>query len=328
MYIEKNIHFIWIGDDISEKYILNIYSFLVRNKDYKIFIWTDRYNCINNTLCKMNISHNFNVKLVSELFTNLQHDFPQLFYNMIQESCGTYKNLAVESDILRIYILLKFGGIYIDTDTNACNLMLRQSRELNFKEKGFGNVYAKHGILYPCKLITNTNTLLGMMKYRSTGKKYELGGNNDVIFACKNLALLRDILENMQLKYQTMDKNIVWHEKRLFEHKKMAQISVLTEKIGKLYQYGDLNIVEKLENKICQIEKSRENGRLNQTLNLTGPNIISSTIENYFAKRGESLSTELINSISTYHTYNKQLLRACDGNWNKKIKLYASECFF
>ena len=39
--VPQLIHFIWIGDVIPEKYILNIQSFSM-NTDYQIYLWTDK----------------------------------------------------------------------------------------------------------------------------------------------------------------------------------------------------------------------------------------------------------------------------------------------
>ena len=60
------------------------------------------------------------------------------------------KNLGMKSDILRYEILMKYGGIYVDTDYEC----LKNIGRLNYSHSYF-NVYILHSIyiLYVCRFV-------------------------------------------------------------------------------------------------------------------------------------------------------------------------------
>ena len=82
--IPKVIHQVWIGGKIPEKYKRWTESWLVHNPDYDYILWDDR-----------------KVQDLSIVST-------KVYMSQV--------NLGAKSDILRYYILEKFGGIYADTD--------------------------------------------------------------------------------------------------------------------------------------------------------------------------------------------------------------------
>ena len=85
--IPKTIHMIWLGSPLPEKFNKLIDTVKTINYDYKFILWTD---------------YNINFKLKNrELFNNTN-------------------NLGSKSDILRMEILNRYGGIYMDCDFYQC----------------------------------------------------------------------------------------------------------------------------------------------------------------------------------------------------------------
>lgn len=95
--MEKNIHFIWIGSKIPDKYIDNIKTYL-HNYLYTIYLWIDT-NSIDVKIDNVCIKH------IDELnFTN-----KDIF---LKET-----NYGAKADILRYEIVYNYGGIYCDVDS-------------------------------------------------------------------------------------------------------------------------------------------------------------------------------------------------------------------
>ena len=82
--IPKILHFIWLGSDIPERYVVNINDWTKKNPNFEIQIWTD------------GDADSFDMKN-KELF-------------------DTTTNFGMKSDILRYEILYQHGGVYLDTD--------------------------------------------------------------------------------------------------------------------------------------------------------------------------------------------------------------------
>lgn len=96
--IEKNIHFIYVVNPISEKYIKNIKTYINYNKDYKIYLWVDDVNdgLLINGVDVINIK---NVDM-----------FNRDIYDKVS-------NPGEKADILRYEIIYQYGGMYSDVDS-------------------------------------------------------------------------------------------------------------------------------------------------------------------------------------------------------------------
>ncbi len=131
--IPQTIHFIWVGGPLPRKYFGNVRKWADQNRKYKIKVWLDSglyptdedgqpqvgffddagktwYGSQRRSFGEQNIS-------VSDLAKN---GFLNQMKNgnfFLDETLGTSRNLGAASDILRVEILLKEGGIYMDTDT-------------------------------------------------------------------------------------------------------------------------------------------------------------------------------------------------------------------
>jgi len=91
--IEKNIHFIWIGSPVPEKYALTVVNCQRINPHYTVFFWIDEHTTITLPVV---------MKQVSEIK---------------DESLDKLNNYGFKADILRLHIVYKYGGIYSDVDS-------------------------------------------------------------------------------------------------------------------------------------------------------------------------------------------------------------------
>lgn len=88
--IENNIHQIWIGNVRIPNHIKNYMDEVKKhNKNFNYYFWND-----DN---------------VPELPENLKKIY------------DSYQEPAIKSDLLRLYIVYKFGGIYLDADFTTIN---------------------------------------------------------------------------------------------------------------------------------------------------------------------------------------------------------------
>ncbi len=89
--INKSIHYIWLGKkEMPKSYKISRESLKKFAKDFEVKVWTE------NELSKF--------------------DLPIYFYKLMNE-----KKFALASDIYRMHILNKYGGIYFDTDQILIN---------------------------------------------------------------------------------------------------------------------------------------------------------------------------------------------------------------
>ena len=92
--LEKNIHFIWIGSPVPEKYARTIVNCQRINPHYTVFFWIDDHTKVT--------MQDIIIKQVSEI----QDD-----------SLNKFQNYGFKADILRLHIVYQYGGIYSDVDS-------------------------------------------------------------------------------------------------------------------------------------------------------------------------------------------------------------------
>ena len=109
--IPYNIHFIWIGSIIPKKYFDTIINCKKINNNYNVFLWIDNTS-INNEIYNDLIHNNLIVKNVYN-----EHTDCQLFNNTILNYLNKHENFGYKADVLRLYIIYKYGGIYSDIDS-------------------------------------------------------------------------------------------------------------------------------------------------------------------------------------------------------------------
>ena len=93
--VEKNIHFIWIGSIVPDKYITNIKTYINNNSSYKIYLWVSHDIIIENVT----------VKNISELDIINKKEYSKA------------SHYGSKGDILGYEIIYNFGGIYCDVDS-------------------------------------------------------------------------------------------------------------------------------------------------------------------------------------------------------------------
>ena len=109
--MEKNIHFIWIGSLIKEKYLNTVLQCKIINVNYSIILWVDNES-LNEDILQILISNNIFVKNV---YDDLTKD-GKLDKNILKQY-NKFGNFGFKADILRLYIVYKYGGIYSDIDS-------------------------------------------------------------------------------------------------------------------------------------------------------------------------------------------------------------------
>jgi mannosyltransferase OCH1-like enzyme len=274
MSIPCVIHFIWVGGPLKAQHFENILNWGKRNRGYQIKVWMDSglFPTDEDGLPQVGFfdksprrKYQFWKKRTSFGEKNIvvedlaQNGFLNQMKNrtfFIDESLGNGRNFGAASDILRVELLLKFGGIYMDVDTYPGKKMLPQ------------NLEAPHGVLFA--YYYNSESALGAWC-------------NAVIASEPNNALLKafshQIAENYGKKYglnipaPTVKRRIYEIRKKWFETRKKKEVQ-------KFWQEQDKKVNEK-------IEKHRGDDREGSTLIMSGPAALPLTIANYMEDHPE-----------------------------------------
>ncbi len=119
----KELHFIWVGGDLPEKYLLNLRAAVTQAEKigYKVNLWLSNPKQFHKTAAKMDINFYDKVKLrdINELTEFTNATFPEegkKILSLIRQEMAGNKNYSAVADWLRILILLKEGGVYSDID--------------------------------------------------------------------------------------------------------------------------------------------------------------------------------------------------------------------
>ncbi|APR75968.1 Hypothetical protein A7982_01315 [Minicystis rosea] len=121
--IPKKIHLVWIGNPIHEQFALNVEQWKARHPDWEVTLWSDsRFGGYEATAQRMSDT---GVRVVD---VNGDPDLDKSWYqkeagltsrvgdgNAGSES-NQWTHYGAASDLLRLYILQKHGGVYSDTD--------------------------------------------------------------------------------------------------------------------------------------------------------------------------------------------------------------------
>jgi len=139
--IAETIHFIWVGPKpFPRESIENVRTWMAHHPGWKVKFWTDRERPLPNPdmeLCYV-------------------HDLP---FQKLESYYNSSDNYGEKSDLLRIEILYREGGIYVDHDVTCVN---------SFDD--FNNhfdLYCGMEVPYPTSLSSSvlpTNNLLGVRK--------------------------------------------------------------------------------------------------------------------------------------------------------------------
>ena len=102
--VPQVLHFIWIGSNISDKYIEHIKGYKQINQQYEIYLWVDNNTSLQNDKLKSLQIHIQDVRKTNLINREIYH---------------METNYGAKSDILRYEVVFKYGGIYTDIDSVA-----------------------------------------------------------------------------------------------------------------------------------------------------------------------------------------------------------------
>ncbi|MGV3347063.1 RHS repeat-associated core domain-containing protein, partial [Bordetella sp. LUAb4] len=276
LHIPKTIHYVWVGEEISEDNLSNILLAAHRNPDYDVKIWTDRPMAISAPLTAMleNAENPLNryiagreqgsfgepnsrisVEDISSVFEGLRASMPSNSKNaegqprpgvgaqaeslFHREKNGAYKNLAAASDIARMAIMFEKGGIYFDVDI--------------ISEKPLGTLLTSSGFTY------------SHWEERDNDGKIWRCVNNNILASIKGSALAEAAMIKIVENYAEYEKDA-------------------TEDIGLAIEAEDPmmpDLWKKADGapswtiKRAQTDRNFPHGRVDSTKELSGPGVIT-----------------------------------------------------
>lgn len=140
--IPRFIHFVWVGCPIPDKQASTVLAWALKNPKYTVVLWTNQAQANSTRLRNMlGLYHNYcetpevsqqhntiyNLSFfnkLSNVYSNIQVRSHMRLLGVLGELSTRYFNelenrsYGGASDILRICILEKWGGIYLDTDSD------------------------------------------------------------------------------------------------------------------------------------------------------------------------------------------------------------------
>lgn len=193
--IPNKIHFVWLGGPIPKEYLASIKKLatIAKKSNFEINLWVDHKRNYLITAVKEEIEVPYlRLRHINELADNMEKDdFYKTYPNkakqyqsyIMREMIGLY-NLGAASDLLRYEIERQEGGYYFDTDTKFDDTPLLRADT------------PKYGFL--CAGTYSKNSLA----------QFFLG--NDMFASVKNHELLRKLIYNIMITYNSFDNNQTW----------------------------------------------------------------------------------------------------------------------
>ena len=139
------IHFIWVGSQIPVKYIYNIINVVIGNPNFRVYVWIDNPQGYGSHIQKHDIllsAPNIHLRNASTIFPRIVKLIPRAKYLIPyyeRERIGIFTNYAAAADILRLFILYIYGGIYLYTDIKL-SMDYSQATLLNLEPKFYTHV--------------------------------------------------------------------------------------------------------------------------------------------------------------------------------------------
>ena len=195
--MENNIHQIWVGGRIPSHIKQYTDEIKEHHKDFNYYLWND-------------------------------DNLPELPENL-KEIYDNYEHPAIKADLLRMYVVYKFGGIYLDADFKLLNGF--DPEIILYKDHDGFIVYNDS---YGMSALSNTifgfkkdNPLLGYMIDNIIYKNQWIGPNWWAQIICKYLNIDNDksTVEELEEKINCMNLQVVhWKdvEDNCFRHEALA----------------------------------------------------------------------------------------------------------
>jgi mannosyltransferase OCH1-like enzyme len=110
--LPKIIHFIWIGNVITDKYVNTVVNCKRINQTYRVILWVDS-GSINEVATHFLLENGVEVKNIYEELIRQKDEIK----NKIIAFVNVHNNYGYKADILRLYLVYIYGGIYSDIDS-------------------------------------------------------------------------------------------------------------------------------------------------------------------------------------------------------------------
>lgn len=136
--VPKFLHFLWIFQPITEKYLDAISGFEKNNPNFEIFFWSD-----NASLPKVQNRSSWNIRHVD----SLELTIPEVIESESEDTSG-WGWIGAKSDLLSYEIIYQFGGIYLDLDSQSL--------------KPFGSYFLNSFVCYDVGWNTLVHSVFGM----------------------------------------------------------------------------------------------------------------------------------------------------------------------
>jgi hypothetical protein len=137
--IPTTLHFIWVGSVIPKRQAACILSWMYKNPKYTVTLWTNRpaenaafihsmadelfnlFSSVRRNAADVRVTRRIDERTIILSCTDVSQSRETLGEALWAryEDEITERNYGGASDILRIAVLMKVGGIYLDTDSDA-----------------------------------------------------------------------------------------------------------------------------------------------------------------------------------------------------------------
>lgn len=198
--IPNHLHFIWFGDQFPEFAQFAVLSALKTNPGARVSIWYEG-RLAPHDYSRLGQDRDLRFEAIDA--KTLFLDLPGLSPESCQELLGIYESLskpAARANMVRLAVLNRFGGVYLDTDT----LSLRSLDE----ERRYGAFCGRERVLFPRERSRFDPRLIlrwglrrafasvpyGYLAHRILDPSYALAENNAVLGARAEHALLIKLL--------------------------------------------------------------------------------------------------------------------------------------
>lgn len=173
--LPKLIHMIWIGSPLPyHKFAESINSYVALNPDHQLYLWLDHPASVHS-----NHQHVIVKDLTKEYWRTEE---------MIKKS----SNFAMKSDVMRLEILWKYGGIYVDIDS--------------FATRSFGPVFHQGFMAYRHQNWAKDEKRFSFLKEDS--EMGSAGFNNNIMGFAKDSAFLDYVLNALEENFPTVSDTI------------------------------------------------------------------------------------------------------------------------
>jgi mannosyltransferase OCH1-like enzyme len=110
--LPKIIHFIWIGAQIPVKYVDTIINCKKINADYDVYCWIDNNSVSKETQTRL-IENGLQIFNIYDILNQEYTELDKYVLNLL----SIFDNYGYKADIIRLYVVYKYGGIYSDIDS-------------------------------------------------------------------------------------------------------------------------------------------------------------------------------------------------------------------